>query len=246
MTTPMPQLESVDNALRLLLMLGQHNVKVTEVARELEVAPSTAHRLLGTLVYRGFARQLDDRSYELGPVVQGLRPALNGDSRLAEISRTHLRRLTRLTGETTHVAVRSGHQIRFVASVESQQPLRIGARTGQLMPAHLTAAGKCMLADLALPDLVEVFGTPPVIGSEVFTALHRELADVRRLGYAVNRGLSERGLCAVAVPVPGEDLRAIAAVTVSVPSVRYRASRVPSLVTSLREAAALIVDDLND
>lgn len=243
---PLPQLESVDNALRLLLMLGQTNVKVTEVARELDVAPSTAHRLLGTLVYRGFARQLDDRSYELGPAVQGLRPVVNGDSRLAEVSRTHLRRLTQLTGETTHVAVRTGAQIRFVASVESEQPLRIGARTGQLMPAHLTAAGKCLLADLALTDLVGVFGTPPVIGSEVFTALHRELADVRGLGYAINRGLSERGLSAVSVPVPGGDLRAIAAVTVSVPSVRYRSSRVLSLVSALRETAAVIVAELND
>lgn len=242
----MTQLESVDNALRLLLMLGRGNMKVTEAARQLDVAPSTAHRLLGTLVHRGFARQLEDRSYELGPVVQGLRPSVNGDSLLTQVSRTHLRRLAQVTGETSHVAVRDGHEIRFKASVESQQPLRIGARTGQVMPAHLTAAGKCLLADLTLPELVAVYGTPPVIGSEPFTTLHRELADVRRLGYAINRGRSERGLCAVAVPITGADLRPLAAVTVSVPSVRYRSSRVAGLVAALRDAAAGIVEELSE
>ena len=61
-------LESVDAALRLLQMLGRDGqLRVTDAADELGVAASTAHRLLSTLRYRGFAVQAGDRTYRPGP-----------------------------------------------------------------------------------------------------------------------------------------------------------------------------------
>jgi hypothetical protein len=57
---PRPQypIESVDNALKILLLLGERSeLRLTEVADYLGVASSTAHRLLAMLQYRGFVRQ---------------------------------------------------------------------------------------------------------------------------------------------------------------------------------------------
>src|ERR1700748_3491272 len=57
---PVPQypIESVDNALKILLLLGERSeLRLTEVAVYLGVATSTAHRLLAMLQYRGFMRQ---------------------------------------------------------------------------------------------------------------------------------------------------------------------------------------------
>ena len=60
---PSYALTSVDNALRLVQLLrDQGRLRVTDAAAELDVAPSTAHRLLGMLVYRGFAIQDDGRA----------------------------------------------------------------------------------------------------------------------------------------------------------------------------------------
>jgi DNA-binding IclR family transcriptional regulator len=56
--TPAYRLSSVDHALELLLLFrSRPALRVSEVAAELDVARSTAHRLLGMLVYRQFAVQ---------------------------------------------------------------------------------------------------------------------------------------------------------------------------------------------
>jgi IclR family transcriptional regulator, acetate operon repressor len=50
------RIEAVDRALLLIRLLNeQGSVSVSEAAAELGVAPSSAHRLLATLCYRGFA-----------------------------------------------------------------------------------------------------------------------------------------------------------------------------------------------
>jgi DNA-binding IclR family transcriptional regulator len=117
------------------------------------------------------------------------------------------------------------------------------------MPAHITAAGKTLLADLTPEDFAARYpdGGVPELGLDTAAreALRRELATVRRRGFAVNRGASERGLVAVAVAIR-DDEHAFAAVTVSMPSVRYHASRVPELVAALRETAAGVAADLVD
>ena len=65
---PQYPIESVDNALRLLLLLGERTeeVRLTDVSAELGVASSTAHRILAMLIWRGFARQ-DPRTKTYGP-----------------------------------------------------------------------------------------------------------------------------------------------------------------------------------
>ena len=57
---PRPQypIESVDNALKVLLLLGERSsLRLTDVSQYLGVATSTAHRLLAMLQYRGFVQQ---------------------------------------------------------------------------------------------------------------------------------------------------------------------------------------------
>jgi DNA-binding IclR family transcriptional regulator len=63
-------IESVDNALRILQVLRDSGqARVSDVAAELGIARSTAHRLLAMLVYRDFAIQAADRSYRPGPAL---------------------------------------------------------------------------------------------------------------------------------------------------------------------------------
>lgn len=67
-TRPPYALDSVDNALRLLQMLRDVGaLRLKDAAEELGTAPSTAHRLLAMLVYRGFAVQDEKRRYHRGP-----------------------------------------------------------------------------------------------------------------------------------------------------------------------------------
>src|SRR6478736_5358636 len=169
---PSYSLTSVDNALRLVQLLrDQGRLRVTDAATELDVAPSTAHRLLGMLVYRGFAIQDDGRAYVPGPALGAAPAQLDWTRQLRDAALPHLELLANRTGETTNLMIRIGVQVRFLASVESAKVLRVGSRQGTVLPARTTSAGKAMLADLR-PDRLESLyrGSSAVLADEVMPA----------------------------------------------------------------------------
>lgn len=142
---------AVDRALVLLTLLGgRESLTVTDAAHALEVAPSTAHRLLTTLVGRGFAVQDRQRRYAAGPALL-LPGQAYGTPVLVSRVRPYLEQLYDTTRETCHVMVREGTVVRFVDGIEGTQALRVGIRTGMRMTADHTSGGKAMLADLDSP-----------------------------------------------------------------------------------------------
>jgi IclR family transcriptional regulator, acetate operon repressor len=140
-------IESVDHALRLAqTLLLEGTLSVTEAAHRLSVSPSTAHRLLAMLVYRDFAEQGPDRRYRSGSALRNPGSAEAPIPLLRRVSYAHLQHLVDSTGESAHLAVLTGAEVRFVTTVECTQALRVGDRTGKALPALLTSAGKAMVA----------------------------------------------------------------------------------------------------
>src|SRR4051795_6086094 len=123
-------------------------MRVTDAAARLGVSVSTAHRLLGMLVYRDFAEQLPDRRYGSGPVLRGGTAPRASVTALRTVALPHLRALVDGLGETANAMVLAGSDVRFVATVECDQVLRVGDRTGRTLPAHLSSGGKAVLATL--------------------------------------------------------------------------------------------------
>ena len=245
----MAYLESVDNALRLVLLLGRvPKVSVTDVATELGVAPSTAHRLLTTFKYRGFVQQSSDRSYEPGPALLSLGVGRTASVNIVSVVTPHLQRLRGTVDETCHFMVRVNRDVRFLASAEAGQALRISSRAGQVMPAHHASGGKALLAELPPTDLDSLYpraGLPELeLAASDVDRLRRELQTVRRRGYAVNVAETERGIAAVAVTIRDGDHQPVGAISVSVPTVRYSSRRIPEIVDGLRGAADAIQADL--
>ncbi|MFG1667864.1 IclR family transcriptional regulator [Streptomyces sp. Y7] len=240
---------SVDNALRIAAMLQlEGTLTVAEVARRLGVAASTAHRLLAMLVYRDFAVQDAGRAYRAGPVLELAAHSQSATSKLRAASLPHLRRLVDLLDESANLTVRTGDTVRFVASVESGQALRVGNREGMVFPAHRTTAGLLLLAELTPEQLAalydpERFADRPGELPDL-TALRADLAKVRRNGFAFNRERSERGVVAIGVPVHTPNGEVSAGIAVSMPSVRYDKEQLPRLVALLRSTAADIEHDL--
>ncbi|MFE2041992.1 IclR family transcriptional regulator [Streptomyces sp. NPDC059477] len=235
---------SVDHALRLAVILQVEGpLTVAEAARRLGVARSSAHRLLSTLVYRDFAAQNADRSYRAGPVLEIADTAHSTVSAVRAAALAPLRALVDTLGETANLSVRTGRTVRFIASVECARALRVGNREGMVFPAHQVSGGLVMLA--ALPDdtLSALYATAPADGSEELpdlTELRATLGAVRRRGIAVNLGRSERGLVAVGRGVSDPAGATVAAVSVSLPSVRYSAARVREIMPALAATAERI------
>jgi DNA-binding IclR family transcriptional regulator len=231
---PTYALQSVDAALRLAQTLQAFGpMRVSDVATDLDVAVSTAHRLLAMLVYRGFAEQLPDRRY--GPGV-GLRPIPILDPAAAELrdrSRPSMVALVDRVGESANLVVLADLEVRFVATVACDRVLRVGDRAGQRLPAHLTSGGKAILA--ALPDTeLNRFNN---LGPALLAKLRRDVVVARQVGYASNHQDTEKGLTALGValtPLPGS---IHAAICLAMPTARFRRALLDSYVSALTEAA---------
>lgn len=242
--------ESVDNAMRLLLLVRERReVRVTDVSEELGVARSTAHRLLSTLAHRGFvAQDRVSRSYRAGRVLVEIGLAAVGELDVRRKARQHMEALAGELRETVNLLVLEGNGCRFVDGVESDRPIRVTSRTGTLLPAYATSGGKVLLAELPDDQLEALYpsGLVRVTDRTIGTLedLRAELAEIRRAGYALNRGESEPGLHAAAVCVRDHAERAIAALAVSIPVTRVQGGTLERMVEPLRRAAQRISDDL--
>jgi DNA-binding IclR family transcriptional regulator len=248
---PQYPIESVDKALKLLLLLGeQPEIRLTDATRYLGVASSTAHRLLAMLTYRGFVRQDPiSKAYLPGPALTGVAFAIFGRIDVAGTVTPVLRGLSERLRETVHVGMLDGAAVRFVAAVEGPTAVRVVSRLGRTMPAHCTSTGKAMLAQLPqaefrqlLPDETLETITSRSIGSRA--KLEVELARIREQGYAVNREESEEGVASVAVAIPTQAPGLRLAINAAAPQHRLTKSQYAAVAAALTQAAKEIGDQL--
>lgn len=239
---------SADNVLTLLSLLASRGeLRVAQAAEELRVGRSTAHRLLSTLRRHDFAVQDSRRIYRPGAALVGMQTAAHQVD-VTVIVHRHLRDLVAVSQETAHFMRLEGNGVRFVDGVEGSQSLRCGTRIGLLMPAHMTSGGKAMLAELPPQQLHRLYprGLPradtPAITD--LTELLRELASVRRRGYAINREESEPGIAAVGTCVRDHRGSVIGALTIAAPTVRCDQQRMSRLADALQAVTRALTAEL--
>ncbi|OBJ81203.1 IclR family transcriptional regulator [Mycobacterium gordonae] len=248
---PQYPIESVDNALKLLLLLGeQPQIRLSEATRYLGVASSTAHRLLAMLTYRGFVRQdPDSKAYLPGPALTSVAFAIFGRIDIPRAAMPIMRSLAERLGESIHVGMLDGANVRFVAAIEGPKAVRVASRLGRTMPAHCTSTGKVLLAGLPEGELRQLF---PRETLERITErsidnrarLETELARIRRQGYATNREESEEGVASVAVQIPIRAPGLRLALNAAAPQQRLPSSKYAPVAAALTEAAKEIGDQL--
>jgi DNA-binding IclR family transcriptional regulator len=248
---PRYPIESVDNALRLLLLIGrQGSVSVSAAGRYLEVAPSTAHRLLAMLQhYRLIEQDPALKTYRIGPGLAELGLTALRDFDIRALARPHLARLVDEVGETAHLVALNGSDVLFVDCVECDSAVRATDRTGQRLPAYCTAGGKIQLAQLTEDQLREMlpFERLDAITERSITSrteLLRELKKAKRLGYATNRRESEQDIHAVAAAIVDKSGAVRGGVTVSGPPERMPPATMRRIAKRVQEAAARICSDI--
>lgn len=240
------QLGSADHALLLLQLVARDRiVRVAEAARHLDVARSTAHRLLQVLQAHGFVEQdPETRAYGIGPELVATAVTVGRGLDLRSVAGPVMEELTEELAETTHLSVLRGSEIVIIESFETSRALRIGSRIGLIRPAYATAAGRVLLAWLDqgvlqdhLPAKLERL-TPRTVATR--RELDDILAQVRTNEYAVSVGESEEEVASVAAPVRMLGGRVVAALAISAPPPRLAAYDLAAVAAALRASAARI------
>ena len=245
-------LDSVDNALHLLQVLrDEGRLRLKDAAELLGIAPSTAHRLLSMLVYRGFAVQDESRVYLPGAAI-GVPPvATYWTKEFRNRAQPHLELLLAKVDETVNLVIRAGTSVRFLLTLESSRYLRVGDRQGSVLPARSASGGKAMLAMLDESHLARLYrgssgAAPDPLTDREFEELSAELRTVRSHEYATNVEETEAGLVAIGAALVNRVGETIGAFSVAAPSVRLEGLMSEPTITAILATKMAIESDIAD
>jgi DNA-binding IclR family transcriptional regulator len=213
-------LKSVASALDLLdCFITDEELGVSEVARRLGVAKSTAHRLLTTLCSRGLIEQNPaNGKYRLGLHLFELGHLALTRVELRKRSTTLLEELRELSGWTVHLSVAQGADTLFLERLPTLRGMQAMEEFRRRWPLHATSSGKAICAydpeaaQARIKAGFPVFTTHTISNVQQFQA---ELAKVRRLGVATSREEVMYKLASVAAPVLDAHGVAIAAISIT-------------------------------
>lgn len=230
--------------------LSEGETSLGVLARKMGLPKSSVHRLLDTLAEAGFVTQVGaDDHYVLTPRLFEYGARALGAYDLLHIAIPHLRALRNETGETTHIAVRSGVSIIYLHNEESHHSLKLKSRMGYQAPTHTTALGKCMLAWLSRAEQEEEVRriafkklTPNTIADAATLLAHLEA--VRRNGYGCSDEEDESGVFCLGAPVFNHYACLTAAVSVSMPKFRHDPAAEAGVVAAVQRTARAISADL--
>lgn len=244
-------IDSVENAARTLLMLRDRpSIRAIDVASELGVARSTAHRMVTTLQRCGLLRRDEkDKSYSAGYALVELGMAVIGAADVTAEVAPVLALLAAETGETAHFLVRENDEVLFVSATEGSHVIRAASRVGTRLPAHITSAGRCLLAALPSEEFERLYPPGRLLRGGTHAAIRtraqlaKDLERVAAEGYAVNFAESEPSLVAVSAPVHGARGEALGAISISGPADRLE-PKVSQIADALRSTTARLEQSL--
>lgn len=218
----MPSL-SVFKTFEIIELLSQHNgtIGLRDMARELDMAPSTAHRFLSSLKEIGYVRQNPETSkYSLSLKFAWLGSKVLENIEVADLAKPYMEELTENTNETTHLGVLDGLKLVYVAKIDGNQAINMASRVGHRASLYSTAMGKVLLAHMTedkrlavIDQLVISPRTEKTIRNK--DQLIAQLKTVRKEGYAVDNEENETGIRCISAPIRNHKGDVVAALSLS-------------------------------
>ncbi len=241
--------QSVERAFQILEGVAAAGglASLSQLAQDLELPMPTIHRIMRTLVQLGYVRQEASRHYSLGPRLIRLGEVTS--TTLGRWARPQMTPLAQKLGESVNLAILDNDEVLYVGQVlAAQNSMRMFTEVGRRVPAHATAVGKAMLADLPESEVRGILHRRGMVACTKTTITDPEefirvLDEVRERGYATDEGEQEIGVRCVAVRIPGAPLSM--GLSVSGPASRMGDEMVEQAVEPLHSTARAIADEIN-
>lgn len=212
--------QTLDRAISIidLFIRERKPLGVTEVAAELQIHNSIAHRLLATMEYRGLLEKVADSgkyyvgalAFEFGAIYMNNRFVTEGKRLLPELAEK--------VGGSAHMAVLNQGMVLYLVNQEAPQSLLLNAPVGVRNPVNVTALGKALVAWMApeqVTELLKAHGMAVRTQQSIRTAeaFLEQLAEVRERGYSMDNEELVAGFRCVAAPVRDHTKEVVAAIS---------------------------------
>jgi DNA-binding IclR family transcriptional regulator len=243
-----PTATSVARALAILECLdsSSRGLNISEISRKLNIPKSSAHVIILTLEKLGYVQKRSDSlNYHLGLKAYGLGLSMMKNLSVSEVALPHMRVLVDQIHLPCHLAVPDGEQGVYIQKVDAPGLIKIDTYIGRRMDLHCTGVGKIILAygpaevrDHILSKQTYIRHTRNTITSA--RVMQKELAKIRKLGYAIDDEEEELAVRCVAVPVMHPSGRFAAALSVTGTTHQLALSDIDDLAEQLKKVASNI------
>lgn len=226
-----------------LVARSRSQLSLSDIARELSIARSTAHTICHTLVELELLVRRNDQTFQMGPHVMRWSNAFTIQSDVAIEFATIWDQETELPGATITLSVLEDDEVIYIAARNSDIcHTRVEFRAGMRLPAPFTATGKAFLSHMSDFDVRKLFADglpPPRTPKSVRTieALLRELSEVRKNGYSCDDEQVAEGVVCFGASVLDSRNRPIAGVAVSLPSESIPGVERESVISNVQRIA---------
>jgi IclR family KDG regulon transcriptional repressor len=213
---------------------------ITDLSKSLKMNKSNVHRLVKSLCTLNYLTQNSDRSYRPSLKLWKLGSAVMSHDNLSRLCAGEMSRLAQKTAETINLSVLDGLQTLYIDKIDSAQSVRTYTERGGNGPLHCVATGKVLLAysyDALRGPVSKILEkhTPKTIIS--IKALDAEMAEIRKVGYAINTGEYSIDAGGIAAPIFDPEGKILAAIGVSGPLSRLNRQKLKDLAGSVIQAA---------
>ncbi len=224
-------------------LVEKGEMSILELTESSGMGKSTVHRILGTFKSIGYVDQNKD-NLKYFPTLKIFQLGTKASNRipLKKIIRPYLQEIFDKCHETVNFGIVDSGDLIYLDKIVTSEPLRVDLEIGNKVSAYCTGIGKAILAftdgvDVSKIDFVKK--TENTVDSpEKFL---EQLEFIRKYGYCVEHEEYIPGLTCIAVPLKNRDGRALAGISISVPSMRLNEKREKEIVNLLLDTVKKIV-----
>ncbi|MGH2811779.1 MAG: IclR family transcriptional regulator [Actinomycetota bacterium] len=245
------RLKSLNLALDVLESLsgGGGGLGVSTVAHQVRTSKGAVHRILANLEARGYVRQdPETRRYRVGLRMWELGASSVQELGLREVALPHLRTLTDITDENSHLSVYDEGTVVYLEKISSRRAVTPYTRVGGRAPAYCVSTGKALLAfqppeeiDRVCSSVLTAYTAQTITDPD---ELRSELAEIRRQGYAINRGEWRGEVVGIAAPLLDYTGSVVASISLSAPAYRFTVQDAETYAPKLIAAGRAISREL--
>ncbi|KUO48807.1 MAG: hypothetical protein APF76_18170 [Desulfitibacter sp. BRH_c19] len=244
----MQTVQSIDRGMDILeaFTYEKPELGLMEICHIVGLTKGTVYRIVYTLAERGYiSKDPISSKYRLGPKAFEIGSVAMSQMEIRRTANPFLVKLSNITGETVHLVIHDRGEVLYLDKVDSPQSIRMNSFTGQRLPMHATGVGKVLLAYMSEEEVKSICNIKSLLRMTSNTIvsyekLVQDLAVIKQNGYAFDNEESQEGLRCIAAPIRDYSERVIAAISVSIPIMRFGDERVPSLLKNVLEIAAEI------
>ena len=228
------------------------SIGLMDLSATLSLNKTTAHRVLNSLIYMGYAKQ-DPATGKYEPTfkIVDIANRIMSKVDIVQTVRPYLRKLMEASGETVHFVERDGTDAVYIDKVESfNNGMQMVSRIGSRIPLYCSGVGKAMLAQMDSWEAEEVWnasGVSPLTEHTItdYGKFQQELAQIQQRGSALDNEENQIGVRCIACSLKDPAGIPKYAFSISAPTSRMNDERIRELAFYVLEAGKEMAESLS-